>query len=189
MRSNCRLLWTLYATVVACSGLLLPGQSWAESKEVDLKVSREIIIDGTTRVVLLQVSRITEFTDSADGKAPYAVPSERVLYLMDNLGDKPRDAIQGDAEMFVAGKNESAIRGLPGFHSRSVKSENYTFYLERTEGVDSRLPKVKDVNKAVVIAVTFDHVEVTARKVDLQLRASLHKDEAHRVLFRNVPLE
>lgn len=180
----------LYATVVAWSILLLPDQSWADGKEVDVKVSRESIV-GTTRVVLLQVSRTTEFAESPEENNPKAILSLRVVYLLENLGAKPSDAIEGDGEVFAAGTHEPAVRGLPGSHSRSGKFENYQFYLKRTERPrPSRLPKVKDVSRAHIVVVTFDHIEITARKVDLRLRFGLHKGaKPQHLLFKNVMLD
>lgn len=94
--------------------------------------------------------------------------------------------------MFAAGTTDAAVRRIKTTY---LKGENYADYRKRVaaslpEQAAARLPKVKDAAKAQVVAVTFEDVEVTARKVDLRLKVGLHKgEEDRRVLFRNVPLE
>ena len=191
MRSGTRLYSILFASFVACSGFALPGRSCAADEQADLKVSREIVV-GTTRVVLLQVSRITDFTDTTDGKAPRAVTSVRIVYLLEYLGDKSFGPIEQGAEVFAAGTTDPAVRGIKTTY---LKGENYEGYRKRIaasrpEQAVTRLPKVKDAAKAQIIEVTFDNVEVTGKNVDLRLKVGMHKGEKDRcVLFRNVPLE
>jgi hypothetical protein len=187
---------TLFAGFIACFVFALPGRSWAADERVDLKESREIVV-GTTRVVLLQVRRTTDFADAIDGKAHRAVTSVRIVYLLEYLGDKSIEVVSQGTEVFAAGTTDPAIRRARGGSTSpsEYKTESYEGYRKRfaaseLEQAVARLPKVKDANKAVVAIVTFDDVEVTARKVDLRLAAGLLKgEEQRRVLFRNVSLE
>jgi hypothetical protein len=196
MRSGTRLYPILVAGFVACSGFALLGRSGAADEQADVTVSREIVV-GTTRVVLLQVSRTTDFTDGADGEASRAVRSVRIVYLLEYLGDKSLGPIEVGAEVFAAGTTDSAVRGAKETKKETsyYKSENYEGYRKRLaasgpEQAVVRLPKVKDGAKAEVVGVTFDDLEVTARKVDLRLKVGVRKgEEDRRVLFRNVPLE
>jgi hypothetical protein len=165
-------------------------------EQVDLKTSREIVV-GSTRVVLLQVRRTIDFTDAGADTAPRAITSVRIVYLMEYVGDKSVEVVSQGAEAFIAGTTEPALRGAKGTAKApsELKTESYSGYRKRFAAVEleqavARLPKVKDVNKAVVAVVTFDDVEVAAPKVDLRLAAGLLKgEEDRRVLFRNVPLE
>ena len=179
-----------------------PAVDPKESREmvvgtVDLKESREIVV-GTTRVVLLQVSRSTDFTDAADGKAPRAVTSVRIVYLLEYLGDKTFGPIEEGAEVFAAGTTDSAVRKAKTTavaHPSYLKGAAYEWYRKREaesrpEQAVARVPKVKDPAKAQVIQVTFDDVDVTARKVDVRVSVGLHKgEENQRVLFRNFSWE
>jgi hypothetical protein len=183
--------WIIFVCFVACSGLTMPGRSWAGESTVDLKTSRETVV-GTTRVVLFQVSRITEFTEGADSKPPRAVTSVRIVYVLEYLGARSFGPIQVGADVFVAGTTDPAVRGIKTTY---LKGSNYEWYRKRfaesrAERAIARFPKVKDVAKAQVVEVTFEDVEVTARTVDLRLKAGMRKGEEDlRVLFRNVPLE
>jgi hypothetical protein len=198
MRSATQLCPILVAGFLACSGFAPAGRSWAAEKEVDLKLSREMVV-GTTRVVLLQVSRTTEFTPDVGGQAPRAVTSVRVVYLMENLDDKPINLIYMGAEAFTAGTTDPAVGSsdpaVRGPQHSYQWSETYASYRKRvaesgTDWAVKRLPNVKDADKGVVVVeITFDDVGVKAAKADLRLSVGLHKGDEQRVLFRNVPLE
>lgn len=193
MRLGACLCPILFAGFLACSGFALPVRSWAADPQTDLNDSREIVV-GTTRVVLLQVRRTTDFTDAVDGKAPRAVTSLQIVYLLEHLGEKSIEVVSQGTEVFAAGTTDSAIREAKGT-KKVLKTESYEGYRKRfaaseLEQAVARLPKVKDATKAAVAIVTFDDVEVSARKVDLRLAAGLLKgEENQRVVFRNVPLE
>lgn len=196
MRLGTYLYPILFAGFLACSEFALPVRSWAADPQTDPKDSCEIVV-GTTRVVLLHVRRTIDFTDAVDGKAPRAVTSVRIVYLLEYLGDKSIEVVSQGTEVLAAGTTDPAIRRVKGGStSPSVyKTEPYESFRKRftaseLEQAVARLPKVKDVKKAEVAIVTFDDVEVTARKVDLRLAAGLLRgEEDQRVLFRKVPLE
>src|SRR3954451_7025607 len=105
----------LFAGLLACSGFAMPARSWSwvDDPQTDLKDSREIVV-GTTRVVLLQVSRTIEFIDAVDGKATSAVTSVRIMYLLEYLGDKSIEVVSQGAEVFAAGTTDAAIRRVKG---------------------------------------------------------------------------
>jgi hypothetical protein len=174
--------------------LALPGRSQAADKEVDLTMSREVVV-GRTRVVLLQVSRTTVFTDGADGKAPRATTSLQVVYLMEVLGDKPLGTVfsrVGKEAALVAGTTDPAVR-WPDGQTRPARSSligpgGLEDYKKRWD-VSGPLPKVKAANRTFVNVVAFEDVKVVARKLDLRLPVGVTEDEEHFVLFRNVPLE
>lgn len=182
------------AVVAALVLLASSGQSPAADAEAEFGTTAEATV-GQNRVVLLSVTRTTEFVAGEGGKAPKAVTSVRVMYLMERTGDGKIGPIAAGAEVSAAGTTDKALRRLgTGGTGESHTNENFGGYAKRvaasgTEWKAAKLPAVKDADKAVVVGVTFHDVEVTAKTADIRVKVGTVKGEEDRVVFKNVPLE
>jgi hypothetical protein len=179
----CHVVLAVLATSVAGT-----GQLKAEEATADFATKNEVIV-GDSRVVLLSVTRFTEFVAGEGGKGPRAVRSLRLLYLQELLVDGSTMTV-GGAEVFAAGSADQPVRFPRGGNNTMHSSKNYGGYSEwlksqADEWSAAKLPTVKDPNMATIAGVTLRDVEVTAKKADV--RVKLGNDDS--VLFKNVPLE
>lgn len=179
MRSNPRLLPIRYAGFVAFAVFAVLARGMAGDQETDVKRSREVVV-GTTRVVLLKVNRLTEFTDGEEGKPPRIFRSLQVVFLREDL-EKPVESVNDAAAVFAAGTMDRPLRGAD-------RTRYQTDLYPRKLPDKSTLPKVSAADRAVISTVTFEG-ELTTKQVDLSLRIGLRKGDDRRVLFKNIPLE
>ena len=178
-------------TLLVSLSLIGSGTLPAIDVEADFAATTEAVV-GKDRVVLLSVTRFTEFVAGGAGKGPRAVTSLRVRCLRERLEKQEPGTvlIEAEVEVFAAGTTDKPAQFATNSHSTMYSSKNYGGYadwLKRQEdewSVNNKLPAVKDANMATVYGVTFQDVRVTAKKADVRVKVG---DGV--VVFKNVPLE
>ncbi|MGC3966867.1 MAG: hypothetical protein QM775_05700 [Pirellulales bacterium] len=161
---------------------------YAADVQADFAATTEAVI-GNDRVVLLSVTRFTEFVTDAGGNRPRAVAALRVMYLRERLGERPNVLTASEVDVFAAGTNDKPFRFAGNSHTTAHASKNYGGYVDwlkrqSDEWSTAKLPAVKDAGAATVAWVTFHDVQMTATHADVKVKVG---DGV--VAFKNIPLE